>query len=164
MIIRAVSCYALMSSLLSLSFLSSVFFRGLLGLLFSSSLCLMFSLHLRLLQLQSVSSCATLKSLPPTSLNLVASLFFDPLLTLPPLHLCVPLCLRWESIFCHVVSSRPRWLHPPYVWLPETPEEWEHLAAEWVGVGVMQKLWRFRVMNMEMVGGMLSKSRIISKK
>lgn len=90
------------------------------------------SLHLRLLQRQSIPFCVALISLPP-SLNL---LFFDPLFTLPSLRLFFfPRRLRWESIFCHVVGGGPRRLDPPDVWLPETPEDGEHLAAEWVGGG-----------------------------
>lgn len=100
---------------------------GLLGLFFFLlSVFNVLSLHLRLLQLQSIPFCVALMSLPP-SLNL---LFFDPLFTLPSLRLFFPRRLRWESIFCHVVGGWPRRLDPPDVWLPEAPEDGEHLAAE----------------------------------
>lgn len=104
--------------------------------LHSPSLCLMFSLSAFLsssfIQTPSVllqSFFLFLWTLYP-SIKLGCLLFFYPLFCFLYFSLC---CLRWESVLCHVVGGKSCRLDPAYVWLPETSEDREHLAAEWVG-------------------------------
>lgn len=90
-------------------------------------LCLMFCLSIFVSFSFSQSSCVA-------PMLQCFNLYFYPLFT-PPSLTFFSHHLRWESIFCHVVGGRSRWLDPPYFWLPETPEDGECVAAEWVGGG-----------------------------
>lgn len=120
-------------------------------LFFLSPLSLLFSLFnahsvcLLLLQLQSIPLlCRSTRSfsfwtLYP-SIKLTVCLLFahsSPFVFSSPSLFSfsspLPLCLRWESVFCDVVGARFLRLDPANVWHPEAPEVGEHLAAEWVG-------------------------------
>lgn len=99
--------------------------------LLSLSLCWLFSLFSVLSRTPlGVAPLPPPPPLPPL-LNLMLSLSLCLLFTVSSLHLC----LRWEPVLCDVVSDGHRRLHSPNVQLPETPEDGEHLAAEWVGGG-----------------------------
>lgn len=123
----------------------------------SPSLCLMFAVSsspssLSLLCHSNLSEpCTSSFFLTHFSLYLL-SVFFP------------PRCLRWESVFCYVVGDGSRRLDPANVRLPETPEDGEHLAAEWVGGGESCRNRKGLLMNVELVGGTFSRSPTIVPK
>lgn len=111
-------------------------------------------------------SFLTLPSVSLQSLWTLHLLIFSyPLLTISSLCLFFPpRCLRWESVFCYVVGDGSRRLDPANVRLPETPEDGEHLAAEWVGGGESCRNRKGLLMNVELVGGTFSRSPTIVPK
>lgn len=111
-------------------------------------------------------SFLTLPSVSLQSLWTLHLLIFSyPLLTISSLCLFFPpRCLRWESVFCYVVGDGSRRLDPANVRLPETPEDGEHLAAEWVGGGESCRNRKGLLMSVELVGGTFSRSPTIVPK